>query len=122
MKQIITLSSVTIHSFSLLNHGLFQNINNLPFAVYKDADSLAIFIPRGIREWQFVIPQVLGKLKDFRGVFCSKFEVSLTVFITQRKRKRSQKFFETKIITIFIIRNDKSEKGSDKISDLRNSK
>ena len=45
-----TLSSITIHRFPPLNYDLFQNINDLPFTAHKDANSLAIFIPRGFGE------------------------------------------------------------------------
>ena len=37
---------------------------------------------------------ISGKPKEFRGVFCFIFEVSLKVFFTQKKKK--SKFFENK--------------------------
>ena len=38
-------------------------------STHRDANSPAIFIPRGIEEWQFPIPWGSGKLKAIPWVF-----------------------------------------------------
>ena len=85
------LSSVTIHRFPPLNYDLFQNINDLPFTAHKDANSLAIVIPRG---WfgesgnaNVLFLRYRGNWKNFRAYFVLYLMSVWKFFFTQKKKK-----------------------------------